>query len=74
MGIFSTGTQLTNKALISEPLAGYGYQVGQNISHSAFGKGMIKASERAGDPARITIRFEVGEKKLVAKYANWGVE
>jgi len=74
VGIFSTGTQLTNKTLISEPLAGYGYQVGQNVNHASFGKGTIKDIEGVGDTAKITIRFEAGEKKLVAKYANLGVE
>ena len=74
VAMFSTGTQLTNKTLISEPLAGYGYQVGQNVNHASFGKGTIKDIEGLGDTAKITIRFEVGEKKLVAKYANLGVE
>jgi len=74
VGMFSTGTQLTNKTLISEPLAGYGYQVGQNVNHASFGKGTIKDIEGLGDTARITIRFEAGEKKLVAKYAGLGVE
>jgi DNA helicase-2/ATP-dependent DNA helicase PcrA len=59
--------------LISEPLEGYGYQVGQNVNHASFGKGIIKNIEGLGDTARITIRFEAGEKKLVAKYANLGV-
>ena len=73
VGMFSTGTQLTHKSLISEPLEGYGYQVGQNVNHASFGKGIIKNIEGLGDTARITIRFEAGEKKLVAKYANLGV-
>ena len=74
VAMFSTGTQLTNKTLISEPLAGYGYQIGQNVNHASFGKGTIKDIEGLGDTAKITIRFESGEKKLVAKYANLGVE
>jgi len=50
------------------------YYVGQNVVHPIFGQGTIKAIEGNGDNAKITIRFDSGEKKLVAKYANLGVE
>lgn len=45
------------------------YKVGQKVSHSAFGEGLIKKVEGAGDEAKVTVFFpSVGDKKIIASY------
>lgn len=45
------------------------YKVGQKVTHSSFGEGLIKKVEGAGDEAKVTVFFpSVGDKKIVASY------
>ncbi len=45
------------------------YKVGQKVNHSAFGEGLIKKVEGAGDEAKVTVFFpSVGDKKIIASY------
>lgn len=45
------------------------YRVGQKVSHSSFGEGIIKKVEGSGDEAKVTVFFRsVGDKKIIASY------
>lgn len=47
------------------------YQVGQNIYHKKFGKGVITNLEKEGDDYKVDIQFEkVGHKRLMAQFAG----
>ena len=48
-----------------------GVNIGQQVQHSKFGKGVVTDVEGAGDHARAQVNFaEVGSKWLVLSYAN----
>ena len=47
------------------------YRVGQKVSHSSFGEGIIKKVEGSGDEAKVTVFFRsVGDKKIIATYLD----
>jgi DNA helicase-2/ATP-dependent DNA helicase PcrA len=47
------------------------YRVGQKVSHSSFGEGIIKKVEGSGDDAKVTVFFRsVGDKKIIATYLD----
>ena len=47
------------------------FQVGDNVEHSIFGNGKIKALSGTGENQRVGVVFSDGtRKKLIVKYAN----
>lgn len=46
--------------------------VGDKVKHAKFGQGTVMLRLGDGDNAKVTVKFggEVGEKKLMLKYAN----
>ena len=52
--------------------SGTSLQVGQQVTHSKFGEGMIVTIEGSGAKARLQVNFgkDVGTKWLMAEYAN----
>ncbi|QQR80904.1 MAG: UvrD-helicase domain-containing protein [Deltaproteobacteria bacterium] len=51
------------------------YRIGAQVSHPAFGKGVIKRSEGKGEHEKVTVYFNNGQvKTLMVKFANLAVE
>jgi DNA helicase-2/ATP-dependent DNA helicase PcrA len=47
------------------------WRVGMSVTHPNFGNGIIRATEGAGQNAKLTVNFVgAGQKKLAVKYAN----
>lgn len=46
------------------------WRVGMKVSHPSFGTGVIRERSGTGEDTKLTIRFDVGVKKLVVKYAS----
>lgn len=44
-------------------------QVGDRVNHTAFGNGEVMAVQGAGDKTVATVNFEIGEKRLLLRYA-----
>ncbi|MGZ3421805.1 MAG: ADP-ribosylation family protein [Polyangiales bacterium] len=45
-----------------------GWEPGSKVRHAKFGEGTIVSVQGQGDEAKITVRFEIGEKTLLAKF------
>ena len=43
--------------------------VGDKVNHTAFGNGTVLAVEGAGDKTVAKVKFDVGEKRLLLRYA-----
>ncbi len=51
------------------------YRIGAQVSHPAFGRGVIKRSEGKGEQEKVTVYFNNGQvKTLMVKFANLAVE
>ncbi|MBE5822157.1 MAG: DNA helicase PcrA [Clostridiales bacterium] len=64
-------SNLNNK--VKETAANFvmNYEIGQNVSHRKFGKGIITNIEEEGDDYKVEINFEsAGTKRLMAKFAG----
>ncbi len=61
LGVKSTSKQQTDSIDESWP----------KVSHPKFGEGFVINTEGAGDAAKLTIKFDSGEKKLLAKYLTF---
>lgn len=46
------------------------YAVGASVCHKQFGAGVVEAATGAGELAKLTIRFDIGSKVLVAKFVT----
>ncbi len=48
------------------------YDIGDKVKHPKFGQGTVTLRQGEGDTEKLTIKFsgEVGEKKLMVKFAN----
>lgn len=48
------------------------YDVGDKVKHPKFGQGTVTLRQGEGDTQKLTVKFggEVGEKKLIVKFAN----
>jgi len=48
------------------------YEVGDKVKHPKFGQGTVTLRQGEGDTLKLTVKFggEVGEKKLMVKFAN----
>ncbi len=72
--------EIRPRAMISQPMyqapaiedaAETGIAVGQRVTHSKFGEGIVLGSEGRGSSARVQVNFEqTGSKWLVLAYAN----
>lgn len=71
---YQTGYRASTPAAYSLPRGSKtesGYSIGQRVSHTKFGEGIITNAEGAGQHARVEINFSaVGRKWLVLSYAN----
>lgn len=47
-----------------------GFGVGTRVAHNTFGVGVVEATEGEGPAARLTIRFPVGVKTVVARFVK----
>ena len=68
-GSFFSGAQTTHTALRGEPGASNA-ATRQKVSHPKFGEGVVLDTEGHGENAKLTIQFESGEKKLLAKFVT----
>ncbi|MCK5738885.1 UvrD-helicase domain-containing protein [bacterium] len=47
------------------------FEFGMRVKHAKFGKGIIRDVDGSGESLKVTVNFEnVGQKKLMVKYAN----
>lgn len=67
---FST-IPVSKKNNVSNKVPDSGFSIGQQVSHSKFGQGIITGAEGSGVHTRVSVKFEQsGEKWLVLAYAN----
>jgi DNA helicase-2/ATP-dependent DNA helicase PcrA len=50
------------------PEAGRGFVRGDGVVHPTLGAGVVLAVDGAGKDAKVTVRFEVGEKRVLARF------
>jgi len=56
-----------------EPVEGDGhdsFKAGERVRHGALGIGIVKGTEGSGDMEKVTVQFQSGIKKLMAKFAG----
>ena len=68
-------TKIDSSSSCAAPVTSVGgITIGDNISHSRFGKGVVTALEGTGSDAKATINFDnVGTKQLLLKFAKFEV-
>jgi DNA helicase-2/ATP-dependent DNA helicase PcrA len=54
------------------PEAGRGFARGDRVLHGIFGEGVVVATDDAGPRAKVRVRFDIGEKVVMAQYLRRG--
>jgi hypothetical protein len=50
------------------PEAGQGFVRGDRVVHPSLGSGYVLAADGAGRDAKVTVRFDAGEKRVLARF------
>jgi DNA helicase-2/ATP-dependent DNA helicase PcrA len=72
-GCFDKLSMSRNKAVRPEPVEGHNgisFKTGAKVRHGTLGIGIIKGAEGSGDMEKVTVQFQTGIKKLMARFAG----
>ena len=61
---------LSHRAGDKPPAERPAWEVGATVAHARFGEGIIKSVSGAGADAKVTVKFESGDKTLLAKFVT----
>jgi DNA helicase-2/ATP-dependent DNA helicase PcrA len=68
----SPGEPTVDYEFDQRPEAGRGFVRGDRVVHPSLGTGLVVAVDGAGRDAKVTVRFEAGEKRVLARFLGRG--
>jgi DNA helicase-2/ATP-dependent DNA helicase PcrA len=66
------GEHVVDYEFDQRPEAGLGFVRGDRVVHPSLGEGVVLGSDGSGRDAKVTVRFDAGEKRVLARFLSRG--